>query len=154
MCASFLQPAGQPNSEQITISHLQLRMSKAYPVLQWKFLLHLTFLYQEIFFGQLLAPWIFFKIVIRAFTTGLTKEWLARSQFQLLLGKCLWQEWLLDSFGHHHHFCSLSRWPYLKMSRRIGSSDGNKSLPGPIRLLKCVNVPNRILFLDAIALYI
>jgi len=27
--------------------------------------------------------WIFFKIVIRAFTTGLTKEWLARSQFSI-----------------------------------------------------------------------
>src|SRR6218665_1925658 len=48
--------------------------------------------------------WISFKIVIRACTTGLTKEWLARSQFSIILSKYPWQEWLLDSFGHHHHF--------------------------------------------------
>jgi len=47
--------------------------------------------------------YIFFKIVIRAFTTGLTKEWLAHSQFSIILRKYLWQELLLDSFGHHHH---------------------------------------------------
>ena len=55
-----------------------------------------------------------------------------------------------DMFLTSSPLCSLSHMPYFKTSRNVGNSEGSSSLPVPIRLLICVNLPSLVFLLEAI----